>query len=157
MAKKAARKSKPSKVKSTEPPQRRLRYPAPPGLAEKLRSKVPCELVEKLREFEAQAEAYQTTPPNLAEARAEIDRVQAIRDGLIPPTRPRRMESRKESRKKPQVSFAKELIAAVYPGGEWRIKTSGVVRHACASEAEARGRPLPSRDSFARAMDRWRR
>jgi hypothetical protein len=143
MAKKAAKKSRRSTGKKKSAPRSvRLRprsRKAPPGL------------VEKLREIDAQGEAYQTALPKIsAEDRAEFDRVLAIRDGLIPPPRPPRKEGR-------QVSFAKELIAAVYPGDEWRAKPIRVVRHACASEAEMRGRQLPSPDSFARAMGRQHR
>jgi hypothetical protein len=87
------------------------------------------------------------------EARQNIDHANAIRDGLIsPPWMKRRQED-----EGPQVRFAKELLRAKYLQGEWRTMTIKAVRNDCADEAKARGKRLPSLDSFARAMGRRRR
>jgi hypothetical protein len=56
----------------------------------------------------------------------------------------------------PAIRFAKELMAAKFPGDEWQAMKIKAVRKACEEGARARGRPLPSADSFSRAMGRRR-
>jgi hypothetical protein len=142
---KAARRSKPSKRKSKQ-----AKRPAEPPPVRRLRSKAPVELVEKLRQFEREAEAYWGGMQKVSAAdRAELDRVLAIRNGSASPRR-RRGDG-------PQVRFAKELMAVKYPGGEWRTMKIVAVHKGCEKEAVARGKPLPSTDSFAWAMGRRHR
>src|SRR5215813_14050460 len=67
----------------------------------------------------------------LAEGRKEIDRLLAIREGLVsPPWMKRRQED-----EGPQVRFAKELMKAIYFQDEWRTMTIKAVRNGCADEA----------------------
>jgi hypothetical protein len=54
----------------------------------------------------------------------------------------------------PQVEHARELMTAVFPSGDWTSMGPVAVRHACEAEARNGNRPLPSTDSFARAMGR---
>jgi hypothetical protein len=56
--------------------------------------------------------------------------------------------------RKRSVRLAKELMAAVFPEGEWRRMGPVAVRKRCEPEAEARQVELPSADSFSRAMGR---
>jgi hypothetical protein len=53
--------------------------------------------------------------------------------------------------------LAKELMAAVFPEREWRRMGIRAVRKRCAPTAKAWGMPLPSPDSFSRAMGRRRK
>jgi len=55
---------------------------------------------------------------------------------------------------RPAVRRAKELMAAVFPNDEFRTMKVKVVWSACAPEAKIRQIPLPSPDSFSRAMGR---
>ena len=57
----------------------------------------------------------------------------------------------------PKVRLAKELMDAVFPQGEWRQMAVRAVRKGCEQEAKKRQVPLPSSDSFSRAMDRRRK
>jgi hypothetical protein len=131
---KAKRKRSASRKKSV----RRLRFPASP------------ELVKKFQQFEREAQAYWANSEGLAQARATLDRMLAIRDGLIPPpwTTKRRQEDG------PQVRLAKRLMGTKFPGGEWHKMGPRAVRHACEELAEAWSVKLPGADSFARAMGR---
>jgi hypothetical protein len=54
----------------------------------------------------------------------------------------------------PMVRLAKELMDAAFPQGEWRQMGIRAVRKGCEQEAKARPVPLPSPDSFSRAMGR---
>src|SRR5262249_28446617 len=92
----------------------------------------------------------------LAEGRKEIDRLLAIRDGIIPPPwkKEAAVTQRKKDRDKPAVRLARELIAAAYPKESWRALKPVTVRKGCERAADARGKALPGRDSFARAMGR---
>jgi hypothetical protein len=60
----------------------------------------------------------------------------------------------------PAIRLARELMAVVYPQGQWRELDPAAVRHACDKDLKAqallkrKAKPLPSRDSFARAMER---
>jgi hypothetical protein len=56
--------------------------------------------------------------------------------------------------RKRSVRLAKELMATVFPEGEWRRMGPMAVRKRCEPEAEARQVELPSSDSFSRAMGR---
>ena len=55
------------------------------------------------------------------------------------------------------VHLAKELMAAAFPQGEWRQMGIRAVRKGCEREAKKRQVPLPSPDSFSRAMGRRRK
>ena len=57
----------------------------------------------------------------------------------------------------PAVRLAKELMAAVFPQGEWRQMKIKAVQKGCEQEAKTRGVPLPSVDSFSWAMGRRRK
>jgi hypothetical protein len=57
----------------------------------------------------------------------------------------------------PKVRLARELMGAVFPQDEWRQMKIKAVQKGCEQEAKTRGVPLPSPDSFARAMGRRRR
>jgi hypothetical protein len=59
-----------------------------------------------------------------------------------------------EKKDGPQVRYARELMTAKYPEGEWRTMSIVTVRKGCEKAAETGKRPLPSADSFARAMGR---
>jgi hypothetical protein len=54
----------------------------------------------------------------------------------------------------PMVRLAKELMAAEFPQGEWRQMKPMAVRKRCEEKAKTRQVPLPSPDSFSRAMGR---
>jgi hypothetical protein len=65
----------------------------------------------------------------------------------------------------PQIRYARELIAAVFPSGKWKTVKTGVVRHDCEEaarknppspgvQAVKKDRPFPGIDFFARAMRR---
>jgi hypothetical protein len=56
----------------------------------------------------------------------------------------------------PQVKFAEELMLETFPHEEWRAMTPSAVRYACQNLAKKQKKPLPGRDSFARAMGRRR-
>jgi hypothetical protein len=60
----------------------------------------------------------------------------------------------KDADRRWSVRLAKELMAAVFPQGEWRRMGPMAVRKRCEPEAEARQVQLPSPDSFSRAMGR---
>jgi hypothetical protein len=146
---KAAKKSKPSKTKKKAKP----KTAAEPIPAKQLRFKAPPALIKKLRQFERSAQTYWAAQPKIsAEDRAALDHHLAIRDGLVPP--PWMKRQRQRQRAKQQVDFAKELLEIAYPKGEWRTMKTGAIRHGCALAAKAKGKPLPSRDSFARATGR---
>jgi hypothetical protein len=57
----------------------------------------------------------------------------------------------------PKVRLAKELMDAAFPQGEWRQLGIRAVRKGCEQKAKTRGMPLPSADSFSRAMGRRRK
>ena len=57
----------------------------------------------------------------------------------------------------PKVRLAKELMDAALPQGGWRQMGVRAVRKGCEQEAKTRRVPLPSPDSFSRAMGRRRK
>jgi hypothetical protein len=57
----------------------------------------------------------------------------------------------------PKVHIAKELMDAIFQQGEWRQMGVRAVRKGCEQEAKTRRVPLPSEDSFSRAMGRRRK
>jgi hypothetical protein len=138
--------------------------PPPPAKPEPERS-----LYERLRD-------HPLDPPNpedlaklaearrqelLQEARRELDDVNAIRDNLRPPPWMKQQpqeheEDRPKVRlaKEPKVRLAKELMTETYPNSEWQTMGIRAVRYGCEDLANAKQVPLPSADSFARAMGR---
>jgi hypothetical protein len=155
---------KPKRVKApVEPPSvKELRSKAPAELVEKLRqfergSPVelveklrqfergsPVELVEKLRQFERETEARRNEMPKISAADYRMVNEYLSPSQLAP----------RQQKDGPQVRRAKELMAAAYPGGEWRSMMIKAVHRECGKEANARGWKLPSPDSFSRAMGR---
>jgi hypothetical protein len=63
-----------------------------------------------------------------------------------------------EEQKGPAIRLAKELMAITFPQGQWQGMTAAAVRHRCDLDSRVKAvlkeknKPLPSRDSFARAM-----
>jgi hypothetical protein len=72
----------------------------------------------------------------------------------VPPAGPPDVVQLHAAGRKRSVHLAKELMAAVFPQGEWRRMGPMAVRKRCEPEAEARQVQLPSPDSFSRAMGR---
>jgi hypothetical protein len=64
------------------------------------------------------------------------------------------IDSPKDANRRPGVRLAKELMDATFSQDEWRRMGVRAVRKGCELIAEARQVPLPSADSFARAMER---
>jgi hypothetical protein len=117
------------------------------------RLKASPELVEKLQEFEHEARTHYAEEATVSdEDRRLLDRQIAVRDGLVTPPWKKRQQPQKK--KDTQVRFAKELLEIMYPQGEWQSMGTVVIRHGCGPAAKAAGKPLPSRDSFARATGR---
>lgn len=144
-AKRPKARSKPKARRSKSKPERSLYERLRDHPIEPLRLDLNPQQLAELRRQEALLR--EARPKSLQEGRRLLDRALAAE---VWGSRPRQEDG-------PQVRFAKELLAATFPRNEWRTMTIKVVRHVCASEAEARGRRLPSPDSFARAMGRRRR
>ena len=70
--------------------------------------------------------------------------------------RPTRMDNARGA-DGPKVRLAKDLMDAALPQGEWRQMGVRTVRKRCEEEAKTRRVPLPSPDSFSRAMARRRK
>jgi hypothetical protein len=139
MAKKAGRKSSTTR-------QRRCRTAAKPTRPVK-RGELP-----PLRLTPEQIAALRKQEAELQAGRRALDLYVLRADNQIPPPGTRRQRQRQ--RAKQQVNFAKELLEIAYPEGEWRTMRIGAIRHGCAPAAKVKGKPLPSRDSFARAANR---
>jgi hypothetical protein len=68
--------------------------------------------------------------------------------------------SRRRKREPTAVRLARELMVITFPDGQWQDMDPAGVRHRCGQDLQVKARlkgiekPLPSRDSFARAMGR---
>ena len=127
---KAAKRSKSPKRKS-----KRAKRPASPPPVKQLHSEAPAGLVEKLRELDAQADAYWAALPEIsAEDRAEGDRALRIRDGLRPAEKPLAPSvpppvaatSRKRRRKQPVRELVAAAIAELFPRGVDHLSTETI-------------------------------
>jgi hypothetical protein len=81
----------------------------------------------------------------------KLDYYIGVRDGLIEPPWHR------PNKDGPGIRRAKKLIKITFPNGEERGLKTRVVRKDCERAAKTLNEPLPSADTFARAMGRRRK